>query len=143
MRPELKRICIGACLLLLPARPSLAQFPQSVICQFERIATAELDSAGKIVSGSESSKGEMVISNLNSDAPVGSGNIGAVKLQVLKKSKDTIWLAEITANEVAGVITLFFKSGVVMYTAHETLHTVSDGDKLFGFVEIGKFRPLK
>lgn len=76
MRPELKRICIGACLVLLPARPSLAQFPQSVICQFERIATAALDSAGKIVSGSESSKGEMVISNLNSDAPVGSGNIG-------------------------------------------------------------------
>lgn len=143
MRPELKRICIGACLVLLPAGPSLAQFPQSVICQFERIATAELDSAGKIISGSESSKGEMVISNLNSDAPVGSGNIGAVKLQVLKKSKDTLWLAEIAANEVAGVITLFFKSGVVMYTKHETLRTVSDGDKPFGFVEIGKFRPLK
>lgn len=30
-----------------------------------------------------------------------------------------------------------------MYTKHETLHTVSDGDKPFGFVEIGKFRPLK
>lgn len=142
MRPEFERICIGVCLVLIPARMPVAQFPQSVICQFERIATAELDSGGKIVSGSESSKGEMVISNLNSDAPVGSGNIGAVKLQVLKKSKDTIWLAEITANEVAGVITLFFKTGIVMYTKHETLRTVS-GDKPFGFVEIGRFRPLK
>jgi hypothetical protein len=120
-----------------------AQFPQSVICRFERIATAELDSDGKIVSGSESSVGELVISNLNSNAPVGSGNIGAVKLQVLKKSKDTIWLAEITANEVACVITLFFKSGIVMYTKHETLRPLSGGERPFGFVEIGRFRPLK
>jgi hypothetical protein len=143
MRPELKLICIGVCLVLLPARMSFAQFPQSVVCQFERIATAELDSEGKIVSGSESSVGEIVISNLDSDAPIGSGNIGAVKLQVLKKSKDTIWLAEITANEVAGVITLFFKSGIVMYTKHETLRTLSGGERPFGFVEIGRFRPLK
>lgn len=143
MRRELKPICIGLCLVLLPARMSFAQFPQSVICQFERIATAELDSSGKIVSGGESSVGETVISNLNSDAPVGSGNLGAVKLQVLKRSKDTIWLAEITPNEVAGFITLFFKTGIVMYTKHETLHTLSDGDRPFGFVEIGRFRSLK
>lgn len=143
MRSELKRIFITACLVLLPARMSFAQFPQSVICQFERIATAELDSRGKIVSGSEGSTGEIVISNLNSDAPVGSGNIGAVKLQVLKRSKDTIWLAETTANEVGAIITLFFKTGIVMYTKHETLHTLSDGDNPFGFVEIGRFRPLK
>lgn len=85
----------------------------------------------------------MVISNLNSDAPVASGNIGAVKLQVLRKSKDTIWLAEMNANEVAAVITLFFKTGIVMHTKHETLHTLFDGDTPFGFVEIGRFRPLK
>jgi hypothetical protein len=122
---------------------TFAQFPQSVICRFERIATAELDSTGKIVSGSESSEGEMVISNLNSGAPIGSGNVGSVKLQVLRKSRDTLWLAEITANEVAGVITLFFKTGIVMYTRHVTLRTLSDGDKPFGFVEIGRFRPLR
>jgi hypothetical protein len=122
---------------------SFAQFPQSVICQFERIATAELDSDGKIICGSESSVGEIVISNLNSEAPIGSGNIGTVKLQVLKKSKDTIWLAEVTVNQVAAIITLFFKSGIVMYTKHETLHTLSGEDKPFGFVEIGRFRPLK
>ena len=142
MRPEFKRICLGLCLVLIPTKMPVAQFRQSVICQFERIATAELDSSGKIISGSESSKGELVISNLNSDAPVASGNIGVVKLQVLKRSKDTIWLAEITADEVAGVITLFFKTGIVMYTKHETLRTVS-GDMPFGFVEIGRFRPLR
>ena len=87
--------------------------------------------------------GEIVISNLNSDAPVASGNIGAVKLQVLRKSKDTIWLAEMTASEVAAVITLFLKTGIVMHTKHETLHTLSYGDTPFGFVEIGKCRPLK
>jgi hypothetical protein len=103
--PHLKRIGIGVWLVLLPATRSFAQLPQSVICTFERIATAELDSGGKVISGGETSKGEMVISNLNSDAPVASGNIGAVKLQVLKRSKDTIWLAEITANEVGGFIT--------------------------------------
>ena len=130
-------------MVLVPARMTFAQFPQSVICHFERIATAELDSTGKIVSGGENSKGEIVISNLNSDAPIASGNIGAVKLRVLGKSRDTLWLAEINPTEVAGVITLFFKSGIVMYTKHETLHTLSDGDKPFGFVEIGKFRPLK
>ena len=102
-----------------------------------------MDSTGKLITGSESSKGEMVISNLNSDAPVGSGNIGAVKLQVLKRSKDTIWLAEITPNEVAGVITLFFKTSVVMYTKHETLSTLANGEIPFGFVEIGRFKPLK
>ena len=122
---------------------SADQSPQSVICQFEKIATAELDSNGKLITGSEISKGEMVISNLNSDTPLGSGNIGAVKLQVLKRSKDTIWLAEITPNGVAGVITLFFKAGVVMYTKHETLHTLANADIPFGFVEIGRFRPLK
>ena len=143
MKPELKRICLVVCSILFAATTSFAQFPQSVICQFERIATAELDSSGRLISGGESSKGEMVISNLNSDAPVGSGNIGAVKLQVLKRSKDTIWLAEITPNEVAGVITLFFKTGVVMYTKHETLHTLANEDVPFGFVEIGRFRPLK
>jgi hypothetical protein len=134
---------MSVCSILFTATMAFAQFPQSVICQFERIATAELDSNGKIITGSESSKGEMVISNLNSDAPLGSGNIGAVKLQVLKRSKDTIWLAEITPNEVAGVITLFFKSGIVMYTKHETLQTLANGETPFGFVEIGRFRPLK
>jgi hypothetical protein len=114
-----------------------------VICRFERIATAELDAGGKIVSGSEGSNGEMVISNLNSDSPVASGNIGSVKLQVLKRSKDTIWMAEITANEVAGIITLFLKTGIVMYTKHETLRTMFDRDKPFGFVEIGRFKPLR
>ena len=143
MRPKLKRICIGACSILFAATASFAQFPTSVICQFEKIATAELDSSGKLITGSESSKGEMVLSNLNSDAPVGSGNIGAVKLQVLKRSKDTLWLAEITPNEVAGVITLFFKTGVVMYTKHETLKTLANGEIPFGFVEVGRFRPLK
>src|SRR5262249_3260352 len=121
MRRGLKGICIGICLILFAATTSFGEFPQSVICEFEKIATAELDSSGKLVTGTESSKGEMVLSNLNSEAPLGSGNIAAVKLQVLKRSKDTLWLAEITPNEVAGVITLFFKTGVVMYTKHETL----------------------
>ena len=143
MRPEPKLICISVCLILPSATISFAQFPQSVICQFERIATAELDSSGKIVSGGESSKGEMVISNLNSDAPVGAGNIGAVTLQVLKKSNDVIWLAEVTPTEVTRVITLFFKTGIVMYTKHEVLHTLPNRDTRFGFVEIGRFRPLK
>ena len=70
MRTGLKRICTSFCLVLASATISFAQFPQSVICQFERIATAELDSSGKIVTGGESDQGEMVISNLNSDAPV-------------------------------------------------------------------------
>lgn len=142
MRPQLRLTCIGVCLLFLTSGTSFAQFPGSVICEFERIATAEPGPAGKLVSGGESDTGELVISNLNSDRPVASGNIGAVTLQVLKRSKDTIWLAEITPNEVAGVITLFSKSRIVMYTKHEILHSVH-GDIPFGFVEIGRFRPLK
>jgi len=143
LEPKLIALALGICTIIFAATTSFAQFPETVICQFEKIATAELDSTGKLITGSESSKGEMVISNLNSDTPLGSGNIGAVKLQVLKRSKDTIWLAEITPNEVAGVITLFFKTGVVMYTKHETLHTLANADIPFGFVEIGRFRPLK
>jgi hypothetical protein len=128
--------------VLLAATPSSSQFPQSVICEFERIATAELDATGKIVTGGDSSKGELAISNLNSDAPVGSGNIGSVKLRILAKSQDTIWLGAVTGSELTGVITLFLKTGIVMYTKHETLRTVN-GERPFGFVEIGRFRPLK
>jgi hypothetical protein len=143
LESKLIALALGICTIIFAATTSFAQFPETVICQFEKIATAELDSTGKLITGSESSKGEMVISNLNSDAPVGSGNIRVVKLQVLKRSNDTIWLAEITPNEVAGLITLFFKTGVVMYTKHETLHTLANADIPFGFVEIGRFRPLK
>lgn len=136
-------ICFTTCLVVLSTGMSFAQFPDSVICTFERIASAELDSTGKIITGADSSKGEMVISKLNSDSPLGSGNIGTVKLGVLRKSKNTIWLAEMKSKEVESIITLFFNTRIVMYTKHETLHTLSDGDKPFGFVEIGRFRLLK
>ena len=142
MRRPSVAVAVLICPMLLLTTPSSAEFPQSVICEFERIATAELDATGKIVTGSDSSKGEIVISDLNSAAPVGSGNVGSIKFRVLAKSKDMIWLGEVTDNIFAGVITLFFKSGIVMYTKHETLHTVS-GEAPFGFVEIGRFRPLK
>jgi hypothetical protein len=120
-----------------------AQVPQSVICEFERIATVELDSSGKMIASGDRSAGEIVISNLDSDTPVAAGNNGSARLQVLKRSNDTIWLAEITANEVVGFITLFFKPGIVMYTKHETLHTLLGEAKPFGFVEIGRFRRPK
>lgn len=143
MKRELRRICFGLSVSLLLVRTAHAQGSQSVICQFERIATAELDSGGKIVSGGDSSTGEVVISNLQSSSPVASGNHGSAALQVLKRSKDTLWLAEITADEVAGFITLFLKKGIVMYTKHETLHTLSGAEEPFGFVEIGRCRGLK
>jgi hypothetical protein len=142
VRSAAQEVVISAIfVLLLPGRCS-AQLPPSVACKFERIATAGLDSTGKITTSSEGSTGELVIVHLNSDSPVASGNIGAVKLQVLRKSNDTIWLAEMNANEVASTTTLFLKTGIVMFSKHETLHTV-DGDKPFGFVEIGRCRPLQ
>ncbi len=143
MKSTLAFVLIGCAVALLHAASAAAQVPNSVICQFEKIATAGVDSSGKVIAGGEDSKGELVISNLNSDAPVGSGNLGAAKLHVLRRFKDAICLAEITSNEVAGVITLFFKSGIVMYTKHEILHTLTNGDKPFGFVEIGRFRALR
>lgn len=138
MKPQLARLCIAATLVITPASRSLGQFPESVICQMERIATVQVDEKGRLGSSSETSSGEIVISNLNSRSPVASGNIGGVRLQVLKRAQDTLWLAEITDDEVASVLTLFFKSGIVMFTKHETLV-----DKPFGLVEIGKCRPLK
>jgi len=101
-----------------------------------------LDATGKIVTGGDSSKGEIIISNLDSDMPLGRGNVGSVKLRVLARSKDTIWLCEVTPSELKGVITLFLKSGIAMYTKHEILKTVN-GNAPFGFVEIGRFRSLK
>jgi hypothetical protein len=135
------RLCIGVLsATLLQPNVSFAQFPASIICQFERIATAELDS-DKVVTSSDTSSGDLVLSNLNSNAPIASGNLGSDKLQVLRKSKDTIWLAELHSNAVAdGVTTLtvFFKSGILLHTKHETLV-----GKPFGFVEIGRCKPLK
>jgi hypothetical protein len=89
----------------------------------------------------------MVISNLNSETPIGTGNMYTAKLQVLRRSKDTIWLAEYPANihsvadtveNAVAIITLFFKTEIVMYTKNETIHAAP-----FGFVEIGRFRVLK
>jgi hypothetical protein len=116
--------------------------PNSVLCQFETMATAELRPSGKVLAGGGNSQGEIVISNLNSYAPLESVNVGAVNLKILKRSKEAIWLAEFTQNEEAGVISLFFESGIVMHTKHEILHTVT-GEAPFGFVEIGRFRALK
>jgi hypothetical protein len=67
--------------------------------------------------------------------------LGGDKLVVLRKSKDTIWLAGLFSNPVAeGVVTLtvFFKSGIVLHTKHEIL-----ADEPFGFVEVGRCRALK
>ena len=148
MRVTRRTISIIVFLIVSTPKLSFAQFPESVICQFERIATAELDSNRSIATGSDTSNGELVISKLNSDSPVASGNIGTIKLQVLRKSKDVISLfapanSSLLLDEYASVITLFFKTGIVMHTKHETLHTLNEGDKPFGFVEIGRFRPLK
>jgi hypothetical protein len=138
MSQQLIRICIAAALVTIHASASFGQFPESVICQMERIATVNVDDNGRLGSSSEKSSGDIVISNLNSRSPMASGNIGGVRLQVLKKAKDTLWLAEITDDEVASVLTLFFKTGIVMFTKHETLV-----DKPFGLVEIGKCRAPK
>jgi hypothetical protein len=131
---------------LLTPGVAFGQLPNSVICQFERIATAELDATGKIVSGADKDTGELVISNLNSDRHVASGNMGATKLEVLRRSDNTISLAlqrdDTSLSEGSSVVTLFSKSRIVMYTKHEILHTVN-GDTPFGFVEIGKWRPVK
>jgi len=105
-----------------------------------------LDANGKITSGADKDTGEVVISDLNTDRPIASGNMGSVKLEVLRRSESAIWLAvhrdDSLLSEGSGVLTLFSKSRVAMYTKHEILHTVN-GDMPFGFVEIGTFRPLK
>jgi hypothetical protein len=107
-----------------------------------------LDSNRSVVTGSDTSNGELVISKLNSDAPMASGNIGTVKLKVLRKSKDIISLlapanSAPLVDEYASIITLFFKTAIVLHSKHEILHTLSGEDKPFGYVEIGKFRQPK
>ena len=139
----MRQVLIAACWLLFPNGFCLAQFPNSVICKFEKIAIAEVNEDGKILVGSQGSSGDLVISELNSEAPLGTGNVYTTRFRVLKRSKDTIWLTEESSDASVVIITLFFKTGIVMHTKHELLHTVSDGEKPFGFVEIGRFRTLK
>jgi hypothetical protein len=60
---------------------------------------------------------------------------------VLKKTAEAVWLAEPFDNPLAdgvGVLTLFFKSNILLYSKQEVL-----ADKPFGLVEIGSCRPLK
>lgn len=136
--------CLAVVGILTVAHPqSISRFPDSVICQFERIAEATQDDGGKLTSRASADSGEIVISHLNSNSPLAVGNADTVTLQVLKRTADTVWLAEINDMRVAGFVTLFSKSGVVMYTKHETLNTLAGRDAPFGFVEIGRFRPLK
>ncbi|HKW02288.1 MAG TPA: hypothetical protein VJN96_20870 [Vicinamibacterales bacterium] len=129
-----------SCTLALSGRYS-AQLPNSVTCKFERIATAGLEGT-KITTSSEADSGDLVLANLNSTSPTAAGNVGAVTLQVLRRSNEAIWLAEMKPNEVASTTTLFLKTGIVMFSKHEILHTV-DGDQPFGFVEIGRCKPLQ
>jgi len=139
----MRQVLIAACWLLFPTGFCLAQFPNSVICKFEKIAIVEVNEDGKILVGSEGSSGDLVISDLNSDAPLGTGNVSTIRLKVLKRSKDTIWLAEDSSDASVVIMTLFFKTGIIMHTKHELRHEVSDGEKPFGFVEIGRFKTLK
>lgn len=125
MKNRVRILTCGALVALGSTTPLGAQLARSVTCRFERIATAEVDSGGKLTTGGEGSSGEMVISNLESDAPVAVGNVGTTHLRVLKRTVDMVWLAEVTEQDVAGYITLFLKSGIIMYTKHETLHSAS------------------
>jgi hypothetical protein len=143
-----RTIFVGVALIISTSQLLFAQFPETVICQFEQIATAELDSNKSPVTKSDTSKGDLVITNLNSDSPVASGNIGTVKLRVLRKSKDVISLlapvnSALLVDEYVSIITLFFKTGIVMNTKHEIIHTLDGEEKPFGFVEIGRFKRPK
>jgi hypothetical protein len=135
-------VVLPTLILILVSGTSSAQAPASLVCTFERIAVAEMDSTGKLSTSTDVSSGQLVLANLSSDSPTATGNVGAVKLEVLRRSSDMIWLAEMKPNEVASTATLFLKTGVVMFTKHETLHTVG-GDAPFGFVEIGRCKPLR
>ena len=48
------------CPMLLHTTAAVGEFPQSVICEFERIATAELDATGKIVTGGDTNERKTV-----------------------------------------------------------------------------------
>ncbi len=141
-------LALGLGFVALQGRPSSAAVVDSLICQFEKIATAELDSEGKIVTAGENSSGEIVFSGLDTASPSVAGNLGTSRLRVLKRSKDAIWLVEATASEslvrISGgsLITLFLKTGIVMHTQHEIL-PLAGHDRPLGFVEVGKCRPLK
>ena len=139
MKTLLRRAPVGVCLLWAAATASWAAAPHSVICNFERTATATLDAAGRITTAAEQSSGELVISNLNSAEPIGTANAGTAKLRVLRRTPNVIWLAEMDDQEVLGFVTLFLDRGLVMYTKHESLRTLS-GEVPYGFVEIGKCR---
>jgi hypothetical protein len=114
-----------------------AQLPNSVICDFERIAIAELDAGGRIATHTEVSKGSLVIGNLNSQHPIGTGNVYSTNLQVLKKTEDIISLAEYPETGGVVLITLFLKTRIVMFSKQYDLNGP------FGFIEIGRFKPMK
>jgi hypothetical protein len=119
-----------------------------VICSFQRIATAEVDDSGKPTTGGETDSGELVLSNLQGDHPVASGNLGTDKLVVLHRTNEMISFVGVPApnglTTPSGVlITLFLKSGVVMLTNHEMIHALDSKDAPLGFVEIGTCRGLK
>ena len=132
-------------LVILRADAGLAQAPASMICKMERIASAGLDSTGKTEASADTDDGEIVLSGLDSNRPTASGNIGAQALVQIKKNDDAVWFAELVRGgfaEGVGIVTLFFKSHIVLYSKQEVL-TTGDGDKPFGLVEIGRCRPLK
>ncbi len=154
-QPLRGRTGLFVCCVMLVATMSYAQAStprispdaSSVICSFERIATATLDS-GKVVTDHDTDSGDLVISNLRTEHPLGSGNLGNETLTVLHRTRDMVTLTDVAkgggfVTPGGSLITLFYATGVVMLTNHEILHTLTGGEAPFGFVEIGKCRPLK
>jgi hypothetical protein len=91
-------VVLPAFAVIVLSGTSSAQAPPSLACTFERIATATLDKTGKLTTDSDVRAGEMVLANLGSASSTATGNLGAVKLQVLRRSSDTIWMAELNAE---------------------------------------------
>src|SRR5262249_47738110 len=135
-------LCRACVFIVVIAAPALsAQAPTTVICEMERLASAGLDASGKPETTGDTDDGKIILASLNSDRPTASGNLGAEKLRVVKRTDEAVWMIEDVKNPLmdgVGVLTYSFKTRVVLYTKQELL-----SGKPFALVEIGHCRPPK
>jgi hypothetical protein len=133
--------------LLLPAT-SNAQTPTSAICTFERVATVQADDHGKIATGTDETDGDLVLVNLNTATPTATGNLGAMKTEVIQRTKDAIWLAAyppdtLLTHAPVETLALFLRANIVMHAKTEVIESLDGSLKPLGFVEIGRCRSVQ
>jgi hypothetical protein len=111
------------------------RYPPSIKCSFKKSAFLSYVD-GKIDAKLSADPLDFILSNLNTDEPLLTGNAGTTKLLVLKKNQYHMFLIE-TVDTGVNIISVYFNHGAVSYSKqYDMLLRVPIGSMLLGTFEV-------